>query len=268
MEPIVAAAVQLTSTADRAENLRNALALVDEAAGRGARFVALPENVDFMGPEREKLAHAEPLDGPTFTAFARKAAERGIWLLAGTIGERTDLPGKLHNTSVLYGPDGRRLAVYRKIHLFDVDIPDGARYRESDLVAPGTEPVLADAGFARLGLSVCYDLRFPELYRALSAAGAEVLTVPAAFTLHTGKDHWEVLLRARAVENTSWVVAPAQVGRHSERRVTYGNAMIVDPWGTVVARASDGPGLALAELRADVLERVRREIPSLRHRRL
>lgn len=268
MEPIVAAAVQLTSTADRAENLRSALALVDEAAGRGARFVALPENVDFMGPEREKLAHAEPLDGPAFSAFARKAAERRIWLLAGTIGERTDLPGKLHNTSVLYGPDGRRLAVYRKIHLFDVDIPDGARYRESDLVAPGTEPVLADAGFARVGLTVCYDLRFPELYRALAAAGAEVLTVPAAFTLHTGKDHWEVLLRARAIENTSWVVAPAQFGRHSEKRVTYGNAMIVDPWGTVVARASDGPGFALAELRADVLERVRREIPSLRHRRL
>jgi predicted amidohydrolase len=268
MERIVAAAVQLTSTADRAANLANALALVDEAARRGARFVGLPENTDFMGPEREKLAGAEPLDGPTFTAFARKAAERKIWLLAGSIAERSETPGKVHNTSVLYGPDGGRLAVYRKIHLFDVDIPDGARYRESELVAPGTAPVVADTGFARVGMTVCYDLRFPELYRALAFAGAEVLVVPAAFTLHTGKDHWEVLLRARAIENTCWLVAPAQVGRHSEKRVTYGNAMIVDPWGTVVARASDGPGLCLAELSPDVLARVRREIPSLTHRRL
>ena len=169
---------------------------------------------------------------------------------------------------MLYGPDGERVAVYRKMHLFDVDLPDGARYRESELVAPGPEPVVAETPFARVGMTVCYDLRFPELYRALAARGAEVLVVPAAFTLHTGKDHWEVLLRARAIENTSWLLAPAQVGRHSEKRTTYGNAMIVDPWGTVVARASDGPGLCLAELSPEVLARVRREIPSLGHRRL
>jgi predicted amidohydrolase len=268
MERIVAAAVQLTSTADRAQNLATAAALVEEACRRGARFVALPENVEFMGPEREKVAQAEPLDGPGFGLFGRLARENGIWLLAGSLAESSAVPGKVHNTSVLFGPDGGRLAVYRKMHLFDVDIPDGARYRESEVVAPGDAPVTVDAGFAKVGLTVCYDLRFPELYRALSAAGAEVLTVPAAFTLHTGKDHWEVLLRARAVENTAFVIAPAQVGRHSEKRVTYGNAMIVDPWGTVIARASDGPGLAVAELSPDVLRRVRSELPSLRHRRL
>ena len=268
MERIVVAAVQLTSVADRAGNLASALALVDRAAARGARFVALPENVDFMGPAPARRGGAAPLAGPTFSAYAKKAAEHGIWLLAGTIAERSDRPGKARNTSALFGPTGERLAAYRKIHLFDVDIPDGARYRESEVVEPGTEPVVVDAGFAKVGLSVCYDLRFPELYRALAARGAEVLTVPAAFTLHTGKDHWEVLLRARAIENTAYVIAPAQVGRHSESRQTYGHAMIVDPWGAVVARASDGPGIAVAELDPGLLAKVRREIPSLAHRRL
>jgi len=267
METLLAAAIQLTSGPDRAANLEAAFALVDRAVDRGAAFVALPENVDFMGPEAEKVALAEDLDGPTFAAFAAKAREKGVWLLAGTIPERAG-GGKVHNTSVLYDPAGRRAAVYRKIHLFDVDLPDGATYRESATVQPGAAPVVAQAGWARVGLSVCYDLRFPELYRALAAQGAEVLTVPSAFTLHTGKDHWEVLLRARAIENTCWVVAPAQVGRHSATRVTYGNAMIVDPWGTVVARCSDGPGLCVAELSAAVLEQVRAQIPCLRHRRL
>ncbi len=268
MESILAAAVQLTSTADRTRNLEQALALVDRACARGARFVGLPENVDFMGPEAEKIDGAEDLDGPTFRAFASKAKERGIWLLAGTIAERAEEPGRVFNTSVLYGPDGGRAGVYRKIHLFDVDIPDGARYRESVIVQPGRDVVVAETAFGRVGLSVCYDLRFPELYRALSAQDADVLTVPAAFTLYTGKDHWEVLLRARAIENTAYVVAPAPVGMHAAKRVTYGNAMIVDPWGTVIARCSDGPGFCMAELSPDVLAHVRRQIPCLQHRRL
>jgi len=267
MKTVLAAAVQVNSTADRSRNLEEALALVDRACARGAGFVGLPENVDFMGPEEEKIAGAEDLDGPTFRAYADKARERGVWLLAGTIAERAPA-GRIYNTSVLYGPDGARVAVYRKIHLFDVDIPDGARYRESAVVEPGRETVVARAAFGSVGLSVCYDLRFPELYRALSAQGADVLTVPAAFTLYTGKDHWEVLLRARAIENTAYVVAPAQVGRHSASRVTYGNAMIVDPWGTVIARCSDGPGFCLAELSPEVLAHVRRQIPCLQHRRL
>lgn len=269
MERFLAAAVQLTSVADKAKNIERALELIDEACARGARFVALPENVDFMGPEQEKLEGAEDLDGPTFRALSEKARERGIILLAGTIAERAPGPQKkVHNTSVLYGPDGKALAVYRKIHLFDVDLADGSRYRESDCVAPGEDVVVVKTGLASFGMSVCYDVRFPELYRRLAALGAEVLLVPAAFTLHTGKDHWEVLLRARAIESTAYVIAPAQVGRHSPTRVTYGNSMIIDPWGVVIARCSDGPGVCVAEIAPSVLDRVRREIPSLGHRRM
>ncbi len=268
MKNFLAAAIQLTSIADRAKNLARALALVDEAAARGATFVALPENVDFMGPEKEKLAQAEPLDGPTFSHFARKAEEKRIYLLAGTIAETSSIPGRARNTSVLYGPDGSRLAVYRKIHLFDVDIPDGGTYRESDVVERGTEVVDVATPLARFGLSICYDLRFPELYRELSARGCEVLLVPSAFTLFTGRDHWKLLLRARAVENAAWVIAPAQMGRHSEKRSTWGHSMIVDPWGNVVATAPPGPGLCMAEITGATLERVRRELPALRHRRL
>lgn len=267
MERFLAAAVQLCSRDDREANVREALALVDAACDRGARLVALPENVDFIGAEERKIAGAESLGGPTFRAFADKARERGVWLLAGTIAER-GRPSRIHNTSVLYGPDGAAAAVYRKIHLFDVDLPDGVRYQESAIVDPGSEPVVAKTPLAAIGMSVCYDLRFPELYRALATGGAEVLTVPSAFTLHTGKDHWEVLLRARAIENTAYVIAPAQGGRHGGGRVTYGHALIADPWGTVIARCSDGPGFCVAELAPDVLERVRRELPSLRHRRL
>ncbi|MGV3622048.1 MAG: carbon-nitrogen hydrolase family protein, partial [Archangium sp.] len=170
--------------------------------------------------------------------------------------------------SVLFGPDGSRLAAYRKIHLFDVEVGDGQTYRESAAVAPGTEVVVADAPFGKVGLSVCYDLRFPELYRAQSAQGAVLLTVPAAFTLMTGKDHWEVLLRARAIENLSYVIAPAQQGRHPRDRLTWGHAMVVDPWGLVVARASEGEGFAMAELDLEYLAKVRKGLPSLSHRRL
>jgi len=267
MERFLAAAVQLNTKDDREANVREALAWVDAACARGARLVALPENTDFIGAEADKIAGAEDLDGPTFRAFGDKARARGIWLLAGSLAERAR-PGRIHNTSVLFDPEGSPAAVYRKIHLFDVDLPDGVRYRESSIVDPGDEPVIARTPLGAIGMTVCYDLRFPELYRALSAGGAEILAVPSAFTLQTGKDHWEVLLRARAIENTAWVVAPAQGGRHGGGRVTYGNAMIVDPWGTVVARCSDGPGICVAELSPDVLARVRAEIPSLAHRRL
>jgi predicted amidohydrolase len=258
----------MTSTGDRERNLSDAIALVDAAAGRGAQFVALPENVDLIGPQGVKVAAAEPLDGPTFSEFARVARERAIYLLAGSIAEVSRFTGKARNTSVLFGPAGERVAVYRKIHLFDVDLADGSRFRESDVVEPGEEVVVAETPLARFGLSICYDLRFPELYRALSADGAEVLLVPSAFTMMTGKDHWEVLLRARAIENTSWLIAPAQYGQHGHNRMSYGHAMILDPWGTVVARCSDGPGFCLAEVDPEILTRVRGSIPSLAHRRL
>ncbi len=262
------AAVQMASGPDRTRNLEAATRLVRRAAERGATLVGLPENVAWMGPERDRPAHAEALDGPTLSRFAELARELRIHLLAGSVLESGGAGGRVHNTSVLFGPGGERLAVYRKIHLFDAEVGDGASYRESDAVAPGEGPVTAATPFGTVGLSICYDLRFPELYRALAAEGAVLLTVPAAFTLMTGKDHWEVLLRARAIENQAYVLAPAQGGQHTDQRVTYGHAMVVDPWGLVVARASEGEGLAVGELDPELLSRVRRNLPALRHRRL
>jgi predicted amidohydrolase len=261
-------AVQMTSTEDRTRNVEVALRLVDEAADLGAKLVGLPENFAFMGPEEARLASAETLEGPTLSAVRDMARRRRIHILAGSIAEKTDDPHRTSNTSALVGEDGSLLAVYRKIHLFDVAIPDGAQYAESEGVRPGDQVVLAVTTLGRFGLSVCYDLRFPELYRRLAALGAEMLTVPSAFTLYTGKDHWEVLVRARAIENLAYVLAPAQVGRHGPRRETFGNAMIVDPWGVVLARCPDGETVCVAPFRRERLERVRRELPALKHRRL
>lgn len=262
------AAAQMVSTADKSHNLDVATRLVRQAAGLGARLVGLPENFSWMGPEPERPGAAEGLDGPTLARMASLARELKVTLLAGSVLE-TGAPGdRLYNTSVLFGPGGERLAVYRKMHLFDVEVGDGATYQESAAVAPGTEVVAAETEVGRLGLSVCYDLRFPELYRRLSKEGATLLAVPAAFTMMTGKDHWEVLLRARAIENQAYVLAPAQGGRHSANRLTYGHAMVVDPWGLVTARASEGEGLALAPVDPELQARIRRNLPCLQHRRL
>jgi deaminated glutathione amidase len=262
-------AAQMTSTADRGRNLDTALRLVGEAADLGAKLVGLPENFAFMGREEDRIASAETLEGPTVAALRDVARRRGVFVLAGSIAEKVDVPGKTANTSVLLGDDGAILAAYRKIHLFDVAIPDGARYAESETVAPGDRAVVVPTRLGRIGLTVCYDLRFPELYRNLATLGAEILTIPAAFTLFTGKDHWEVLLRARAIENLAYVLAPAQAGRHSANRVTFGNAMVVDPWGVVLARCpGEGEGVCIAPVRRDRLEQVRRELPALKHRRL
>ncbi len=258
----------MTSTGDRARNLDTALRLVGEAADLGAKLVGLPENFAFMGRDEERIAGAEPVDGPTVGVLRDLARRRGIFILAGSIAEKVDAPGKTANTSVLVGDKGDVVAAYRKIHLFDVAIPDGARYAESETVLPGDRPILAETPLGRIGLTVCYDLRFPELYRKLSAQGADVLCIPSAFTLYTGKDHWEVLVRARAIENLAYVLAPAQIGRHSASRLTFGNAMMVDPWGVVLARCPDGEGVCVAPVRRDRLEQVRRELPALDHRRL
>jgi predicted amidohydrolase len=255
------AAAQMVSGPDRTKNLEVATRLVRRAVERGASLVGLPENVAWMGSEKDRPGAAERLDGPSLTRFAELARELRVHLLAGSIMEAGAPGGRVYNTSVLLGPEGQSLAVYRKIHLFDAEVGDGATYRESDTVAPGEVPVTAETPLGVVGLTICYDLRFPELYRALAGAGATLLTVPAAFTLMTGKDHWEVLLRARAIENQAYVLAPAQGGRHTDQRVTYGHAMVVD-------RASDGEGLALAEVDLEVLARVRRNLPALRHRRL
>lgn len=268
LSTFLAAAIQMNSLADKKANIATALQLVEDAAKRGALLVALPENLTYMGSDEGKAETAEPLDGPTFKQFSDKALELKIFLLAGSMPESGAPSNRVFNTSVLFGPDGKALAVYRKIHLFDVDIPDGARYKESSSTAPGSDLVVADTPLAKIGLSICYDLRFPELYRELSANGAELLTVPAAFTLHTGRDHWEALLRARAIENQCYVVAPAQFGQHSGNRATFGRAMIIDPWGTVVATASDGEGMAIAMIDRVLLERVRRELPALAGRRI
>jgi deaminated glutathione amidase len=262
------AAAQMASGANKAKNLDAAVRLVRRARALGAGFIGLPENVAWMGPEPERPAAAEPLDGPTLSTFGQLAAELSIHLLAGSVLESGAPGGRLWNTSVLFGPDGERKAVYRKIHLFDAEVGDGATYRESDAVAPGEAPVTAETPLGVVGLSICYDLRFPEMYRALSRAGAVLLTVPSAFTLLTGKDHWEVLLRARAIENQAYVLAPAQGGRHGDQRMTYGHALVVDPWGLVTALASEGEGLAVAEFDPGLVARVRHNLPALRHRRL
>ncbi|HET7827068.1 MAG TPA: carbon-nitrogen hydrolase family protein [Anaeromyxobacter sp.] len=261
-------AVQMTSTADRARNVETALRLVNEAADLGAKLVALPENFPYMGPEEGRLASAETVEGPTLGALREVAKRRGIFIVAGSFPEASTSPRMTANTSAVIADDGSIVAVYRKIHLFDVNIPDGARYAESEVVVPGDKVVVAPTPLGRIGLTVCYDLRFPELYRKLASLGAEVITIPAAFTLFTGKDHWEVLVRARAIENLAYVIAPAQVGRHSANRQTFGNAMIVDPWGVVLARCPDGEGVCVAKFDRARLERVRQELPALKHRKL
>jgi len=266
---VLAAVLQLNSSADAEANWSAAAGLVRRAAGYGARLVATPENTNFLGLHGEKVRRAEPLEGPTCRRFAALAAECGIYLLLGSFNERSPDPERCFNTSVLFGPDGGRLAVYRKLHLFDVALADGYAFAESDTVRAGDAAVTAATPLGCLGLSICYDLRFPELYRTLVDSGAEVLCVPAAFTSTTGRDHWEPLLRARAIENQCYLLAPAQWGPHDDQglRESYGHAAIVDPWGQVLATAADGPGLALAEIDRARVAAARARVPSLTHRR-
>ena len=209
--------VQMNSRGDKAENLATAERLIAEAAARGAQVVALPEYVSYLGPRELHEANAEPIPGPTTERFAAAARRHGIYLLGGSILERSDVPGKYSNTSVLFAPNGTILATYRKIHLFDIDLSGNVTANESATILPGDRIVTAEIAGHRVGLTICYDLRFPELYRLLALEGAELVFVPAAFTLYTGKDHWHVLLRARAIENQCYVVAPAQIGRASCR---------------------------------------------------
>jgi predicted amidohydrolase len=265
---ILAAVVQMTSTADVARNLETATRLVTRAAERGAVFVGLPENFAFLRSEGEPVAEAQDLDGPWVQAMVDLARRYGLTLLLGSIAERVAGDTRVRNTSVLLGPDGKLIASYRKMHLFDIDLPGMEHLKESRSVLPGSELVVAETAFGPLGLSICYDLRFPELFRALVRRGARVLAVPAAFTERTGRAHWELLLRARAVENLAYVVAPAQVGTHAPGRASFGHALIVDPWGEVIAQVADGEGVAVAELDFERQDRLRRELPVLQHARL
>jgi predicted amidohydrolase len=260
-----AAVVQLNSTNDKERNLAAAERLVRAAAADAAELVALPEKWNLLAGGEELLAGAEALDGPTLSAARAWARGLGIHLLAGSISELGP-EGKAFNTSVLIGPDGEDLAVYRKIHMFDVDV-GGVSYRESEHEEPGEEIVTASVGEALLGLSVCYDLRFPELYRILAVHGARLLAVPSAFTRATGRDHWEVLLRARAIENQAFVLAPNQAGGAPPHFDSYGHSAIVDPWGTVLASAPDGERFVAAELDFPAQDEVRASLPSLANRR-
>jgi predicted amidohydrolase len=264
------AAVQLNSTPDLEHNLRRARALIEEAAGRGARLVALPEHFAYLGPEDRHPPSAQPLNGPLMATFDDLAKRLEIFLLLGSFPEVAPPGEQLYNTSVLLGPEGQILAAYRKMHLFDVDLPGGPIYQESQFIQPGSEVVAAPLPGTPFtaGLAICYDLRFPELFRALVARGADLLLLPAAFTLATGRDHWEVLVRARAIENQAYVVAPAQYGQHAPDRRSYGRSLIVDPWGLILAQAPDGEGIIYARLDHDRLTKMRRELPCLHHRRL
>jgi predicted amidohydrolase len=265
-----AAAVQLNSTADKARNLEAAQRLVRAAAADGAELVALPEKWNVLGDSEALHDGAEPLDGPSIEAARSWARELGIHLVAGSIPERVAGRAKLCNTSTLIDADGELLASYRKIHMFDVDV-GGVAYRESENEEPGEQIVTLDLGESlsgvTVGMTVCYDLRFPELYRILAVRGATVITIPSAFTFETGKDHWEVLLRARAIENQSFVVAPNQVGEAPPHYRSYGHSMLIDPWGVVLAEAPDEECFVVADLDLGVAERVRSTLPSLANRR-
>ena len=268
----VAAVIQLTSGPDVSSNLAAARTLLEQARREGAVFAALPENFPIMGHrETDKLAAGEDFgEGPIQAFLAHTARELRLWILGGTVPVRVrESPGKVAAASLLFDDQGRCVARYDKIHLFDVDIPGREeRYRESATIAAGRSPTVVATPLGRLGMAVCYDVRFPELFRVMQSQGAEVLSLPSAFTAPTGKAHWEILLRARAVENLSFVLAPAQGGHHANGRETHGDSMIVDPWGHVLARvATPGPGLAIAEIDHTVLQELRGRFPALNHRR-
>jgi len=262
-----AAAIQLNATDDKPRNLVTADRLTRAAAADGAELVLLPEKWSLLGTPEQLLAGAEGLDGPALQWARATARELAIDLVAGSIVERVEGQDKAHNTSVHFGPDGSVRAVYRKLHMFDVEVA-GTVYRESATEAPGEEIVTsATAGGVELGLSVCYDVRFPELYRILAVRGARVLLVPAAFTLATTRDHWAVLLRARAIENQAFVVAANQIGAHPPGNRSGGRSMIIDPWGLVLAQAPDTETHVIAELDLDRQRSIRAELPALANRR-
>jgi predicted amidohydrolase len=273
MSDLRVAAVQLSSQDDLATNLARATLLIEEASAAGARLIVLPENFALMGAaEEDKRAIAESLDetadGPIVRAMAQAARRTGTYVVAGGMPEKSGDRDRPFNTCAVFGPDGKLVGRYRKVHLFDVEVGDGQRYRESASTTPGTEPLVLPVLGYQLGLSVCYDLRFPELYRKLVDRGAEIVVVPAAFTLATGKDHWHVLLRARAIESQAYVIAAAQWGTHPRGRRTYGKSLIVDPWGDVIAQHGEGEGYVAATVSKSYLDGVRANLPSLRHRRL
>lgn len=267
MKPYLAAALQMTSVPDLGKNLAQAEELIDLAARRGVELITLPENFSFLGDEEAKFERAEEICQASQKFIKTMAQRYRVTLLGG--GYPVPSPdGRTYNTALMVDANGEELLRYEKVHLFDVNLPDGNTYQESASVTSGSEmpKVWKSDRLGSIGISVCYDVRFPELYRQLSKSGAEVMIVPAAFTAFTGKDHWQILLQARAIENTCYIIAPAQTGFHNARRQSHGHAMIVDPWGIALADAGDEVGMAIAEIKPSRLEQVRRQMPSLQHR--
>ncbi|MBI1273542.1 MAG: carbon-nitrogen hydrolase family protein [Alphaproteobacteria bacterium] len=263
-----AACIQMSSGPEIAPNLETAGTLVRTAHKDGAQFIALPENVDMLMADRaRKLAAALPEDKhPGLPFFAGLARETGTWIMCGSLAIKLGAE-KIANRCYLFNPEGKRVAAYDKIHMFDVDLPNGESYRESETCAPGDRAVLAPVPWGKLGMTICYDMRFPMLYRALAEAGASIITVPAAFTVPTGQAHWHILLRTRAVETGCFVLAPAQCGTHDGGRKTYGHALIVSPWGKILAEAENEPGFIAADLDIDEVAKTRASLPSLQHGR-
>jgi len=269
MSVVRVAAVQLSSTDDIEANLARVRTLVGRAAEQGAEFIALPENFGYLRREGLPYPCAQGVEGEFVGCLRELARQHGAWLLGGSFPEAIPESERVYNCSVMVSPDGAVAATYRKMHLFDVDLGRaGGSFRESDAIAPGDEVVDVATPFGGVGLSICYDLRFPEFYRVLVERGVSFVTVPAAFAPATGRDHWEVLLRARAIENQVFVIAPAQCGQHSEDRASHGRSMIIDPWGLCLASAGDEPAVCVADCDLDHLARVRKSIPCLQNRRL
>ncbi len=268
------AAIQMTSTDDRSENLAKAHALLDQALERKVDLVAFPENFTLMTDNAvQKVRSAETMKGVTVETLQEWAAENDVWILAGSVPiqapkKKGQKATQIFNSSVLVSADGEVVARYDKIHLFDVNVPGDRSYNESSLVLAGRKPVIAETPWGRFGLSICYDLRFPELYRAYSQEGCRVLFVPSAFTVPTGKAHWDALTRARAIENQCFVVAPGQWGQHPGGRETFGHTRIINPWGRVIAERPAGEGVVWADLDFDEQDRMRADLPALNHRKI
>lgn len=260
------AIVQMNSGDDKAANIDAAMAGIDKAAAAGARLVSLPEVWTYLGADNGKAGTAETIPGPLTDQLAAKARDLDIYLHAGSIYEQVEGEDRLYNTTVVFNPQGEIIGTYRKIHMFDVDLDEDTSYRESATIAPGEEIVTVDVDGVTVGLTICYDLRFPELFRILTLKGADIILTPAAFTLATGRDHWEPLIRARAIENQVFMISAAQVGKHPPGQWCYGRSMIVDPWGVMMAQAADAPMVITTTLDLTQLGRVRRQVPSVANR--
>jgi predicted amidohydrolase len=260
------ALIQIDTQQDKAANLRKIGDFIDEAAGRGAQFVTMPEMCTFIGSGDDARTNAETVPGPTTEFMAGKAKEHKIWIHGGSFYEKIPGERRMYNTTTVYSPRGEIAAVYRKIHLYDVDVRGGVTYKESETIEPGAKIVSFDTDYCKMGLAICYDIRFPELYRILALRGVKVIFNPAEFALYTGKDHWESLIRARAIENQVYMVCADQIGVKPNIH-TFGRSLVVDPWGNTIAKASDKEGILLAEIDMDYVDQLRMEVPCLSNRK-